>query len=133
MLYFPAAIHYPMYDVESGTQYFPFKTMSMLASLFTCVGVSLLTEHLFRNGILTPEKDVLGCVVNISQERIVLPTDTSFNISCDTLAMHKIRSESTLNGTNGAAVNGGLNVDGERTALHPNYDPNHHNYSSVER
>lgn len=30
--------------------------------------------------------DFLTCVVNISQERIALPSDTSFNVSCDTLA-----------------------------------------------
>jgi high affinity choline transporter 7 len=50
MLFFPAAVHYPMYDVESGMQYFPFKTMSMLASLGCCVGGSLLSEYLFRSG-----------------------------------------------------------------------------------
>ena len=54
-LFFPAAIHYPMYDVETGTQYFPFKTMSMLSSLFCCVYGSLLTEYLFKSGRLQPE------------------------------------------------------------------------------
>jgi high affinity choline transporter 7 len=133
LLHFPAFVHYPMYDAESGSQYFPFKTLSMLASLSTCISVSLLTEYLFRSGRLQPELDVLGCVVNISSERVILPTDTSFNVSCETLTLHKIRSESTLNGSNGGAVNGALNTDSERTALHPHYDPNHHNYAAVER
>lgn len=31
--------------------------------------------------------DFLNCVVNIPPERIVLPSDTSFNASCDTLAI----------------------------------------------
>lgn len=56
MLYFPAFIHYPMYDFESHTQYFPFKTISMLTSLFCCVYGSLFSEYLFRSGRLRKKK-----------------------------------------------------------------------------
>jgi len=142
LLHFPAAIHYPMYDVETDTQYFPFKTTAMLASFFACVSVSLLTEYLFKSGILQPELDFLGCVVNISTERIVLPTDTSFNVSCETLAMQKMKSAGNGNGTttesspfltaNGHHVNGNCTtVVNEGTALH-NFDNNHHDYLSTE-
>jgi len=142
LLHFPAAIHYPMYDVETDTQYFPFKTTAMLASFFACVSVSLLTEYLFKSGVLQPELDFLGCVVNISTERIVLPTDTSFNVSCETLAMQKMKSAGNGNGTttesspfltaNGHHVNGNCTtVVNEGTALH-NFETNHHDYSSTE-
>uniref|UniRef100_A0A914CLK7 High-affinity choline transporter 1 n=1 Tax=Acrobeloides nanus TaxID=290746 RepID=A0A914CLK7_9BILA len=96
LLHFPAIIHYPMYDAETGTQYFPFKTMSMVASLYCCVATSLTTLYLFKSGILSPEYDVLNCVVNIPAERIALPTDTSFNVNCETLMLQKIRSENSL-------------------------------------
>ncbi|KAI1704732.1 sodium:solute symporter family domain-containing protein [Ditylenchus destructor] len=70
MLFFPAGIHYPMYDAESGIQYFPFKTISMLASLTCCIFGSLAAEYLFKSGILKPELDVLGCVVNIDSRSV---------------------------------------------------------------
>uniref|UniRef100_A0A915D386 High-affinity choline transporter 1 n=1 Tax=Ditylenchus dipsaci TaxID=166011 RepID=A0A915D386_9BILA len=125
MLFFPATIHYPMYDVETGTQYFPFKTVSMLVSLSCCVFGSLATEYLFKSGRLSPELDVLGCVVNIDSQRVILPSDTSFNVSCETLAMQKIRSDNSMvNVENGYSNGGGLLT--ESTALHPN----HHDYGA---
>lgn len=140
-MHFPATVHYPMYDAETDTQYFPFKTMSMLASFFACVSVSLLTEYLFKSGILQPELDILGCVVNINTERIVLPTDTSFNVSCETLAMQKMKStgngnipaeNTSLLNTNGNYLNGNSHQINEHTALQNNYDNNHHDYLSTE-
>uniref|UniRef100_A0A915B5X4 High-affinity choline transporter 1 n=1 Tax=Parascaris univalens TaxID=6257 RepID=A0A915B5X4_PARUN len=101
LLSFPAFIHYPMYEeytlpdgTVSGTQYFPFRTMAMLGSFVTCVGVSLFSEYLFKSGKLSVEMDFLTCVVNIPPERITLPSDTSFNVSCDTLAMQKLKGTS---------------------------------------
>uniref|UniRef100_A0A0M3J9G9 High-affinity choline transporter 1 (inferred by orthology to a C. elegans protein) n=1 Tax=Anisakis simplex TaxID=6269 RepID=A0A0M3J9G9_ANISI len=98
LLSFPALIHFPMYEeytlpdgTVSGTQYFPFRTMAMFSSFIACVGVSLLTEHLFKSGKLSVEMDFLTCVVNIPPERIALPSDTSFNVSCETLAMQKTK------------------------------------------
>lgn len=66
LLHFPAIVHYPMYDIESATQYFPFKSMSMLASLSCCIATSLISIYLFKNGIIPAEYDVLNCVVNVS-------------------------------------------------------------------
>ncbi|CAD5218791.1 unnamed protein product [Bursaphelenchus okinawaensis] len=91
LLHIPAMIEYPMYS--DGAQYFPFKTLSMLLSLSCCIGGSLVSEYLFKNGILQPEYDVLACVVNISTERVVLPSDTSFNVSSETLVLQKMRSQ----------------------------------------
>uniref|UniRef100_A0A0M3IPZ3 High-affinity choline transporter 1-like n=1 Tax=Ascaris lumbricoides TaxID=6252 RepID=A0A0M3IPZ3_ASCLU len=124
LLSFPALIHYPMYEeytlpdgTVSGTQYFPFRTMAMLGSFITCVGVSLLSEYLFKSGKLSVEMDFLTCVVNIPPERITLPSDTSFNVSCDTLAMQKLKEGSgTYVTTNGFL--GPCSPANELSALH---------------
>ncbi|KAL6739098.1 hypothetical protein Aduo_012584 [Ancylostoma duodenale] len=107
LLGLPAAVHYPMY--VDGIQYFPFKTAAMLLSLCTIMGVSRLSEHLFTSGHLSPELDVLGCVV-VPPERIPLPSDVSFNVSSDTLAMNKANG----NGAHNATFT-------ETSLLHPNY------------
>ncbi|VDM76985.1 unnamed protein product [Strongylus vulgaris] len=107
LLGLPALVHFPMYT--DGIQYFPFKSIAMLASLFTILGVSRLSEHLFKAGHLSPELDVLGCVV-VPPERIPLPSDVSFNVSSDTLAMNKANG----NGTNNATFT-------ETSFLHPSY------------
>jgi high affinity choline transporter 7 len=44
MLGLPAAIHYPGYDEANDRQLFPFRTMSMIFSLITLIGVSWLTK-----------------------------------------------------------------------------------------
>ncbi|VDL62865.1 unnamed protein product [Nippostrongylus brasiliensis] len=94
LLGLPAFVHYPMY--ENGVQYFPFKTAAMLSSLFCILGVSRLSEHLFTTGQISPEWDVLGCVV-VPSERIPLPSDVSFNVSSDTLATHnKVRPSENI-------------------------------------
>ncbi|KAK6042800.1 high affinity choline transporter 1 domain protein [Cooperia oncophora] len=111
----PAMVHYPMYT--DGIQYFPFKTASMLSSLVCIFGVSRLSEHLFTTGQISPEWDVLGCVV-VPSERIPLPSDVSFNVSSDTLAMNKANG----NGTHNATFT-------ESTFLHPHY--NDQNYLST--
>lgn len=44
ILGFPALIHFPGYDEETQEQLFPFRTMAMLMSLITLVGVSWFTK-----------------------------------------------------------------------------------------
>lgn len=44
MLGLPALIHYPGYNEETSTQMFPFRTMAMIMSLITLVGVSWWTK-----------------------------------------------------------------------------------------
>jgi high affinity choline transporter 7 len=140
MLHFPALIHYPMY-VESiaadgsisGTQYFPFRTMSMMASLLTIVCVSLGSEYLFRSGRLPVDWDILKCIVNIPPERINLPKDTSFNTSCQSLVMHKIRGAD--NGMTNPMLLGTGSVNGFSAASTPNTESSHltHNTDSLSR
>ena len=65
--------------------------------------------------------DFLNCVVNKDVERVVLPTDTSFNASCETLAMRGIG--------NGTATQPGVNYS-EATALHPNMAVG--NYAAIQ-
>lgn len=68
MMGLPALIHYPGYDKESATQMFPFRTMAMLLSLITLVGVSYGTQFAFLTGRLAPGYDVFRCVVNIPED-----------------------------------------------------------------
>ncbi|KAG8252645.1 hypothetical protein J6590_053177 [Homalodisca vitripennis] len=59
-------IYYPGWDGER--QLFPFRTMAMLASLITLVGVSAGTKHVFETGMLAPGYDWFRCVVNIPED-----------------------------------------------------------------
>lgn len=47
-----AAVAYPWYDEETNTQYFPYKTMTMLIGLGVMLGVSYLTDWLMNTGRL---------------------------------------------------------------------------------
>uniref|UniRef100_A0A0K0EXI6 High-affinity choline transporter 1 (inferred by orthology to a C. elegans protein) n=1 Tax=Strongyloides venezuelensis TaxID=75913 RepID=A0A0K0EXI6_STRVS len=140
LVHLPAFVHFPMYDVDSGIQYFPFRTLAMLASLSTCIGVSLYSKYLFTSGKLSPEMDVLNCVVNIPPERIRLPTDTSFNVSCETLAMQKLNG--SQNGVNTSTAPNTVNLRNnhldpgngylsETSALQPQYHSDM-NYSTLQ-
>lgn len=64
----PALIHYPGYDPKTDTQLFPFRTMAMLLSLITLVGVSYGTKVAFMTGKLAPGYDIFRCVVNIPED-----------------------------------------------------------------
>ncbi|KAI6180972.1 High-affinity choline transporter 1 [Aphelenchoides besseyi] len=126
LLHLPSFVHYPMYDAEAGVQYFPFKTMSMVISLACCIGGTLLSEYLFKSGVLQPEMDFLNCVVNVSTERVVLPSDTSFNVSSETLVMQKMRTPE-----NGSTATTG--TPSEHTALTNGGEQVHHDYLTVSQ
>ena len=64
----PAFIHYPGYEESTQTQMFPFRTMAMLMSLITLIGVSYGTQVAFLTGRLAPGYDVFRCVVNIPED-----------------------------------------------------------------
>lgn len=70
LLGLPALIHYPGYDAENERQLFPFRTMAMLMSLITLVGVSAYTKWVFESGRLAPQYDYFRCVVNIPEDAI---------------------------------------------------------------
>lgn len=66
----PAFIKFPGYDEEQERQLFPFRTMAMLLSLITLIGVSAYTKYAFESGRLAPEYDYFRCVVNIPEDAI---------------------------------------------------------------
>lgn len=66
----PALIEYPGYDEEGKRQLFPFRTMAMLMSLITLVGVSAYSKWIFETGRLAPQYDYFRCVVNIPDDAI---------------------------------------------------------------
>lgn len=66
----PAAIHYPGYDADEERQLFPFRTMAMVLSLLTLIGVSWWTKFAFETGRLAPHQDYFRCVVNIPDDAI---------------------------------------------------------------
>lgn len=64
----PALIKYPYYDEEKAEQLFPFRTLSMLVSLTTLLGVSSTSKWLFESGRIPPQLDIFHCVVNIPED-----------------------------------------------------------------
>ncbi|CAI5449739.1 unnamed protein product [Caenorhabditis angaria] len=115
LLSFPPFFHYPMYT--DGVQYFPFRTFAMLSSMSTIYFVSIQSEKLFKSGRLSPEWDILGCVVNIPSDHVPLPSDVSFAVSSEALNIKP------ANGSHAPSSN-------ENTMLHPNSETLH-NYNST--
>ncbi|XP_053169022.1 high affinity choline transporter 1 isoform X2 [Hemicordylus capensis] len=64
-LHLQPLIFYPGWykDDDLYVQRFPFKTLAMLTSFFTNVGVSYLAKYLFESGTLPPRLDFLDAVV----------------------------------------------------------------------
>lgn len=83
LLGLPAAIQYPGYDVENLRQLFPFRTMAMLLSLITLIGVSWWTKWVFETGRLAPGYDYFRCVVNIPEDivRVEEPSEAGEQVS----------------------------------------------------
>ncbi|XP_033755100.1 high-affinity choline transporter 1-like [Pecten maximus] len=61
-------IKYPMHHEEYG-QLFPFKTLAMLCSLFSIIGVSYVTERLFTHGTLSKKFDIFRCYTEKEEEQ----------------------------------------------------------------
>lgn len=61
MIGLPALIHYPMYNAETDDQMFPFRTMSMILSMVSLLGISHLTWVLFNKGYVSKKWDLFGC------------------------------------------------------------------------
>lgn len=68
-------IRYPMYDEELDQQKFPFRTLSMLVTLFSTVFVSFAANFVFERGILQPKYDIFRCVVNIPEDKVRIESD----------------------------------------------------------
>ena len=78
----PALIKFPMYDHDTNTQRFPFRSMSMLLSFALNIGISNLTKYLFEQGHLRKEFDLFRCVTNRPIDAIPLKDSTT----CDELS-----------------------------------------------
>lgn len=73
-LHLPPFIYYPGWHRDSSgavVQLFPFKTVSMLASLLGNFAVSHLAKYLFESGKLSAKYDVLDAVVAKHSEEIM--------------------------------------------------------------
>ncbi|CAG5120198.1 unnamed protein product [Candidula unifasciata] len=75
----PAVLKYPGYEEATGVQVFPYKTLSMMVTLFSLVSVSYLTHHLFMTGKLPRRFDVFMCIVNIPDEQMILASRESLD------------------------------------------------------
>uniref|UniRef100_A0A8R1HX32 High-affinity choline transporter 1 n=3 Tax=Caenorhabditis japonica TaxID=281687 RepID=A0A8R1HX32_CAEJA len=118
----PAFFHYPMYT--DGVQYFPFRTTAMLSSMATIYIVSVQSEKLFKSGRLSPEWDIMGCVVNIPIDHVPLPSDVSFAVSSEALNMK------SPNGTPAMAPHPHPPPSNENTLLHPYSEQNYYSTSA---
>lgn len=78
LLGLPPLIEYPGYDADRQRQLFPFRTMAMLCSLFTLIGVSYYTKWGFESGKWAPQYDYFKCVINIPDDavRVGEPSET---------------------------------------------------------
>lgn len=93
----PPFIKYPFYDADRGGQLFPFRTFAMLSSAFTIVYVSRLTIYIFEKGVVAPEWDIFGCVVNVPDDVIVVQ-DPHEELSVLNTSVAKSYQSSEFNG-----------------------------------
>lgn len=87
----PAVIEYPLY--KNGTQYFPFRTMTMLISFCTLLAVSYFTNWLFDTGRVSRKWDYLN-VIERRERRYAME---SKEVNTDNVAL------TNFNKTNGQA------------------------------
>lgn len=82
-------------------QRFPYKTVSMLASLLSNVAFSYLVKYLFESGTLSPKYDFLDAVISKHSKETMDKTTlvTHDNILLSELAAVKPRHGSSLAGT----------------------------------
>ncbi|XP_028583815.1 high affinity choline transporter 1 isoform X1 [Podarcis muralis] len=100
-LHLQPLIFYPGWDQEQQIQRFPFKTLAMLTSFFTNIGVSYLAKYLFESSTLPPKFDFLDAVVaKHSKENMDKATLVkSDNIVLNELAPVNPRHSLTLSST----------------------------------
>ena len=61
ILNFEPVIRYPWFDVDTGHQLFPFRTLNMLLTLVTIIAVSYLTKVMFERYKLPKKFDIFNC------------------------------------------------------------------------
>ena len=57
----PAVIKFPFFDEDENVQLFPYKTFAMLCSLLGIVGVSFLTDYIFKRNVIPKKFDIFKC------------------------------------------------------------------------
>ncbi|XP_060079928.1 high-affinity choline transporter 1-like [Ylistrum balloti] len=80
-LFIPPLIKYPYYDDKHG-QMFPFKTMTMIISFIFIIGVSYLTDRLFKNGTISKKYDILQCFTEEAAQRTGESKENGEHIPC---------------------------------------------------
>ncbi|XP_045460780.1 high-affinity choline transporter 1 isoform X1 [Harmonia axyridis] len=113
-------IHYPGWDEKEHRQLFPFRTMAMLMSLVTLIGVSWWTKWVFETGRLAPGYDFFRCVVNIPEDvqRVGDPLEEGEQMSMmSSGAMGKLYGAATLVGKDerNGRINPALEIDDDIT------------------
>ncbi|CAG9860190.1 unnamed protein product [Phyllotreta striolata] len=68
LMHLDPIIYYPGWDEENRRQLFPFRTLAMVSSLLTLIGVSYGSKWIFTSGRLAPGYDFFHCVVNIPED-----------------------------------------------------------------
>lgn len=86
-------IKYPWYSEADKAQLFPFKTLAMLISLSTIVGVSAITKFIFERAYLPAKYDVFMCIVNTPEESIAL----AYKGPCELTAMTPTDEKGKIN------------------------------------
>lgn len=86
-------IKYPWYSEADKAQLFPFKTLAMLISLSTIVGVSAITKFIFERAYLPAKYDVFMCIVNTPEESIAL----AYKGPCELTAMTPSEEKGKIN------------------------------------
>ncbi|KAL0280932.1 UNVERIFIED_CONTAM: hypothetical protein PYX00_002081 [Menopon gallinae] len=112
LLGLPPLIKYPGYDGEK--QLFPFRTLAMVTSLATLVGVSWFTKYIFESGKLAPGYDFFRCVVNIPEDVLRVDEPIEGELSMMTTgAMGKLYGATGLVGKDemNGRINPGLEPD----------------------
>ncbi|XP_072400612.1 high-affinity choline transporter 1 [Diabrotica undecimpunctata] len=101
LMYLDPLIYYPGWDEENQRQLFPFRTLAMLMSLITLIGVSWWTKWVFETGRLAPGYDFFHCVVNIPEDiqRVGEPSEEGEQMSMMASgAMGKLYGAATMVG-----------------------------------
>lgn len=116
LMHLEPLIKFPGWDEENKRQLFPFRTMAMLMSLFTLVGVSWWSKWVFETGRLAPGYDFFHCVVNIPEDvqRVGEPAEEGEQMSVMASgAMGKLYGAATLVGKDerNGRVNPALEAD----------------------
>lgn len=78
LLNLPPVIKFPFYDEELG-QLFPYKSFAMICSYIGIIGISFVTDRLFRKGYVALKYDVFGCIERSNKRKRNTPNDAKIS------------------------------------------------------